>query len=188
MRVLWGLIGVNVAVFVLWHLLVGNPLHAMLQGNLLVAQGTVLSRPWTLLTYAFTHYDTSHLLFNMFGLYIFGRPVLERYGTRDLLVLYAGGALLGAIAHVVGTPVPALGASASVMAVTVAYAATFPNRQLLLWFFLPVPAWLAAAGFIALDVMGAVGPGDGIAHAAHLGGAVFGMGWWMWRTQRTPRR
>ena len=133
-------------------------------------------QPWTLFTYAISHYDTTHLLFNLFGLYVFGVPVMQRYGWHEMGYLYLGGAVLGGLAHVLSSPAPALGASAAVMAVSVVYGLTYPNRTLLLGFFLPVPAWLAVLLFIGMDVMGMVGPGDGVAHAAHLGGCPHGGG------------
>jgi membrane associated rhomboid family serine protease len=180
MQTVWGLIALNVLVFVVWHVLDGNPLQQAFRMEMVVARGTVLYHPWTLLTYAFTHYDTNHLLFNMFGLWMFGRTLLGRYGTRGVMVLYVGGALCGGLAHVLGSQAPALGASASVMAVATAWAATFPNQEIRLWFFIPMKAWVFGALFVTMDVLGMVGPGDGIAHLAHLGGAGFGLGYWYW--------
>jgi len=188
MQLLGGILALNVAVFVLWNTTVHSPVGAILRANLLVQQATVLTHPWTLLTYAITHYDTTHLLFNMFALWVFGRSVMERYGWQDMVILYVGGALVGGLAHVVSSPAPALGASAAVMAVSVVYGLTFPNRTLLLGFFLPVPAWLAVVLFIGMDVMGMVGPGDGVAHAAHLGGAAFGGVLWALRNPRAWQR
>ncbi|HHO53684.1 MAG TPA: rhomboid family intramembrane serine protease, partial [Deltaproteobacteria bacterium] len=81
-------------------------------------------------------------------------------------------------------PTPALGASGSVMALAVLFGAMFPNRTLLLNFFIPVPAALAVAGFILLDIMGAVSGGSQVAHAAHLGGAAYGLAYWYLRIRR----
>ena len=182
-QILGAIIALNVAVFVLWNLTVHSPVGAILRANLTVQRALVAAQPWTLLTYGITHYDANHLLFNMFGLWVFGRPVAERYGWLDLVVLYVGGTLLGGVAHVVTSPAPALGASAAVMAVAATYGLTYPNRTLLLGFILPIPAWLAVVLFVGIDTMGVLGAGDGIAHAAHLGGAAFGVGLWAWRAR-----
>jgi membrane associated rhomboid family serine protease len=186
-QLLGAIIAVNVAVFVLWNLTVQSPVGAILRANLTVQAAAVVAQPWTLLTYGFSHYDTSHLLFNMFGLWVFGRPVMERYGWQDLVLLYVGAVVFGGLAHVATSPAPALGASAAVMAVSVVYGLTYPNSVLRLWFFLPMPAWLAVVLFVGLDLMGMVGPGDGIAHAAHLGGAAFGAAMWAWRNPQRWR-
>jgi len=187
-QLLWGIIALNVAVFVLWNTTLQSGVGAIIRANLTVQSALVLSHPWTLLTYAISHYDTTHLLFNMFALFVFGLPVMQRYGWQELLYLYVGGAAIGGLAHVLSTPAPALGASAAVMAVSVVYGLTYPNRTLLLGFFIPVPAWLAVVLFIGMDLMGMVGPGDGIAHAAHLGGAAFGAALWATRNPRAWQR
>jgi membrane associated rhomboid family serine protease len=51
----------------------------------------------TLLTYSFSHNGFFHLLFNMVGLYFFGRFVENSFGSRTLLNLYVLGALIGAL-------------------------------------------------------------------------------------------
>src|SRR6266567_249760 len=43
-----------------------------------------LARPWTVLTYMFLHGGVLHLAFNMLALYVFGPPVEEPMGGRDL--------------------------------------------------------------------------------------------------------
>ena len=60
----------------------------------------LLVRPWTVLTYAFTHESFFHILFNMLNLYWFGQLIKEYLGTRRLVSLYVLGALAGAVAFV----------------------------------------------------------------------------------------
>jgi membrane associated rhomboid family serine protease len=191
-RLLWVLLGINIAVFVLWQFARNDGLLVTLMSmHFTVSVESVLSlRLWTLLTTNFSHYDATHLLFNCIALYIFGRDVGRALGFNTLLNLYLVGGVASAVGHVVyglvtGDPTPALGASGSVMALAVMYGALFPNRTLLLNFFIPVPAGVAVGLFIAMDVFGVFGVGGGtIAHAAHLGGAAWGLAWWWFRVRR----
>lgn len=202
LNALWTLIGINVAVYALWHTWgVDHP--QVMVDQFLVAPQEALHRPWTLLTSAFSHIDPGHLLFNMLALYVFGAPVMMVIGERRFVGLYVVGGLLGSVGHVLwglatGQDAPALGASGAVMAVAVPFGVWFPRQVLLLGFFIPVPAWLAVILFIGLDVLGLFGssPLDGdqaVAHAAHLGGAVAGLavavwGWVRMRQAAARRR
>ena len=72
-----------------------------------------------------------------------------------------------------------LGASGAVSAIAVVFACLYPRAWLLLNFFIPVPAALAVGFFFVLDLGGVLNPrGDMVAHAAHLGGALFGFVYW----------
>jgi membrane associated rhomboid family serine protease len=115
-------------------------------------------------------------------------------GDALFVHLYVVGALLASVGHVAyglvsGSPAPALGASGAVMTVAVVYAALFPRRTLMINFFIPVPAVLAVAGYVLLDLFGMLGGNkDGVAHAAHLGGAVYGFLFWLlWLRRRVVR-
>ena len=80
----------------------------------------------------------------------------------------------------------AVGASAAIMGVVVAFAYLHPNTELMLMF-IPIPikakylvgavlVWDLVAGFLStMTLMGKANYNDGIAHFAHLGGALFGM-------------
>lgn len=71
----------------------------------------------------------------------------------------------------------AVGASGAVMGVLVAFAMLFPNTELYIMFIpIPIKAKWAILGLIAIDLFGGVyqASGDGIAHYAHLGGAITG--------------
>ncbi len=191
-RAMYALVGFNVLVFVLWQLARSDGFQlTLMQLHFTVSVESVASlRVWTLLTACFSHYDAMHLLFNLIGLYVFGRDVARALGATMLLNLYLVGGLVSSVGHVLygvitGDPVGALGASGSVMALAVMYGAMFPNRTLLLNFFIPVPAGVAVGLFIALDVFGVFGVGNGsIAHAAHLGGAAYGLVIWYLKVRR----
>lgn len=191
------LVAANVAVYVLWQLAPDAWLPTLAR-HFLVSSAS-LGRPWTLVLAEFSHVDATHLLFNLIALFSFGSVLERAFGWRTLLALYFPGAIFASLGHVAfglatGDPAPALGASGAVMAIAVAFAAVWPRARLLVMFFVPVPAGIAVAGFVLLDLLGVFGgapmvdralsPGPAavsIAHAAHLGGAAWGLAWWWFR-------
>jgi len=76
----------------------------------------------------------------------------------------------------------ALGASGAVYGILVAFAIMFPNIELMLMFVpVPIKAKYFIPGIILLDlIFGITGTATGIAHWAHIGGALFGfiMAWY----------
>ena len=70
----------------------------------------------------------------------------------------------------------ALGASGAVFGVLVAFAMLFPNTELYLMFIpVPIKAKWVVLGLIVLDLFGGFSnSSDGVAHFAHLGGAITG--------------
>jgi membrane associated rhomboid family serine protease len=144
---------------------------------------------WRILTHAFVHADWGHLLINMFVLYNFGAMVeglmvAGAWGEASWLpvygfsILYFGGifaAALPALQTKRDRPnYASLGASGAVAAVIFAFIIRFPSEQLLLFFIIPIPAWLAGIGYLAYEYW-QTGKRSRIAHDAHLGGAVFGI-------------
>lgn len=153
--------------------------------------GELLYKPWTLITYCFTHYDLLHLLFNMLWLYWLGRIFLEFFTAKHLSGLYILGGLGGAALYVLaynclpaldGQRTYLLGASASVIAVVVAVAAYVPNYKIGLLFLGEISLkWIAAAMVLmALLGIGADNTGGDI---AHLGGALVGF-WFVFSFKR----
>ena len=131
---------------------------------------------WTPITYMFLHGGFGHIFFNMFALWIFGTELESKFGTDRFYLLYFLGGFIGGMLHLaISGLIPTIGASAGVMAIVVAYGFTFPNRIIYLNFFIPVKAIWLAIGYVALDLIGAFSStGGGIAHLAHLGGALVG--------------
>jgi membrane associated rhomboid family serine protease len=142
-----------------------------------------------------------HILFNMFGLWMFGRILENVWGAKRFLVFYlicgVGAAachlaiqyfrcqeLLHAIKandpiaqNLIGAASPALGASGAIMGIFAAFGYLFPNTELYLMFIpIPIKAKWAMLGLAAYDLFGGVAnmSGDNVAHFAHLGGAVTG--------------
>jgi hypothetical protein len=80
-----------------------------------------------------------------------------------------------AIERMVGSnpAIPAVGASGAIAGIVVLYALNFPHRTLLLFFVIPMPAWVAGLLIVLLDIYGALTGAGHIAFTAHLGGAAF---------------
>lgn len=156
-------------------------------------------QPYQLVTHMFSHAPgLAHLGFNMLSLFFLG-PIVERLmGPKRFLTLYLLCGLGAIMAHeginfisYLQTEqtsfTPILGASGAVYGVLVAFAVLFPNQKLMLLFPpIPIKAKYLAMGLIAFDVFqGVRGADSGIAHFAHIGGAVAGaLLTWMWYKRR----
>ncbi len=137
---------------------------------------------WRFLSYGFLHDTTAlgHILFNMLALYFFGRDVEGVYGRREFLWFYltsivVAGVAWAAVAQLDGTPpgVHVVGASGAVTAIVLLFILHFPHRTVLLFFVLPVPAWVLGVLILLMDFSGATRGGTHVAHTAHLAGAAF---------------
>jgi membrane associated rhomboid family serine protease len=145
----------------------------------------LLVRPWTLITYMFTHKELLHILVNLLWLYWFGKIFLEYLDQKKLVAVYLLGGISGAITYVISynvfpafqsvveDSVPLLGASASVMAIVVAIAAYVPDYTVYLFLLGRVKIKYIALGiFIFTSIMDfSVNSGGKL---AHIGGALFG--------------
>ncbi len=136
----------------------------------------VLVHPWTLVSYMFVHDPNgfSHILFNMLALYFFGPRVEERIGGNRFLALYFISGLSGAaLTFFFAFSSPVIGASGAIFGVMLAFARFWPEAQILLFFFLPVPAAVAVALMAGVSLWsGLRGSGGGVADFCHLGGFV----------------
>ena len=137
--------------------------------------------PWQLLSYAFVHAGLPHLLFNMFGVYMFGSDVERVWGGRRYLSFYlicalSAAALQLVVAGLAGATYPTVGASGAVFGLLLAFARLFPNR-VVVPLFPPIPmrapVFVAVYGALEL-VLGVTGTQEGVAHFAHLGGLAGG--------------
>jgi len=144
----------------------------------------LLLRPWTLITYMFTHKDFLHILFNMLWLYWFGLIFLEYLDQKKLVAVYLLGGIAGAAVYiisfnlfpvfssVVGESI-AIGASASVMAVVVAIAAYVPDYSVHLLILGRIRIkYIAIAIFVFTSILDFSTNSGG--KLAHIGGALLG--------------
>ncbi len=131
-------------------------------------------RLWQPVTYMFLHGGVLHLLFNSLILWMMGGEVERFWGKREFLRYYLiCGLGAAALAFVFAYDALVIGASGAVFGVMVAFALLFPNRIIYLWFVLPVPAKILVPILFALELL-VMGGRDGVAHFAHVGGAVTG--------------
>jgi len=134
-------------------------------------------RVWQLFTYMFLHSPDYlfHLLLNMLMLWMFGTQIEPVMGTRSFLRYYflcgVGAGLTTSLASPNSLTV---GASGAIFGVMLAYGMLFPNRQILFWFIFPMRAPSFVLLCAGIELFALMQLPDGVAHAAHLGGMLFG--------------
>ncbi len=157
---------------------------------------------WRFVGYGLLHVNFTHLLFNMFGLWVFGAIVEQAFGRLRFFALFtlsvvvgallyfllniAGLAVLGATGGEFAVPgllfnnpyLPLIGASAGVYGVILAAAWLCPDEEILLLYLFPVPLRYFALAIIGIAVLTLLQNGQNAGgEAAHLGGAI--AGWWI---------
>ncbi|CAI8610151.1 unnamed protein product [Vicia faba] len=190
--VVLGLIVSNVAVYLFWRI----ASEKFMLNNFTISLDNIKSgRFHTLITNAFSHADTWHLIYNMIGLYFFGANIASQFGPEFLLKLYLAGAIGGSIFYLVHQAYKAqtskqdwrainssrefaLGASGAVNAVILLDIFLNPRATLYLNFFIPVPAALLGIFLIGKDLLNIIEGDNTISGSAHLGGiAVAAIAW-----------
>lgn len=179
------LVILNVAIYLVDRVLLEGKLSESLglTANLLHEPWKV----WQLVTYAFVHSNASiwHLVFNMIGLWFFGREVEYLHGPRELLSIYLTGAIFAGLVWL-GMENGVrhdfhggmVGASGAIFAIMIVFVIHYPMKSIYVYL-IPMPAWLLAVIYVGQSVLGLQEPGPGLgggltAHAAHLGGAAYG--------------
>jgi membrane associated rhomboid family serine protease len=129
-------------------------------------------------TYLFLHGGFFHIFFNMLMLWMFGRELEARWGSRFFLKFYfltGIGAGIVSFLFSIGSQIPTIGASGAVMALLVAFAMNDPDRQVYVWFLFPIKIKYLVLVFVGIDLLAAMShTPDGVARFAHLGGALIG--------------
>jgi membrane associated rhomboid family serine protease len=149
---------------------------------------------WQLLTYQFLHANPGHLVSNLLGLWFIGRPAEERMGKSGFLRCYfmsgvAGGVLQAALTWLFPLHfglAPVVGASAGIVGVFAAFATMEPYGEMLLFFLIPVRMRYLLIASIAVSLYFVLVPSGSMAHAAHLGGILFGIGYIHWGMNSAP--
>ena len=142
----------------------------------------LISRPWTLITYGFTHYSFSHLFFNMLVLYFFGRSFSNLFKADVCLKIYLLGILSGGLAFVIiynffpsgilNTVGPLVGASAGVRAIIMFLCVYLPNKEVRFFTF-QFPLKYIGIVLVVLDLPGFFSNNSG-GTVAHFGGYLLG--------------
>jgi len=154
-------------------------------------------QPWQVLSYAFLHSTENymHLVVNMWGLWMFGEAVEYAVGPRRLLALYFAAIVTAALTQLVvpaifgAPPEPTIGASGGVFGVMLAFGMLFPRAKILLFFIVPMPAYVFVPLAALLELLlGVTGTQTGVAHFAHLGGLIgAGLVVLQWRRSRLAK-
>ncbi len=185
------------------HLLILNVLVFLAASFFFPQQSQILAlfypasgyfQPFQLITHMFMHADFMHLFFNMFALYMFGSALESVWGgNRFLLFYFACG--LGAMVlhllvwwlevrglsasqyqHFLSQPYRVMGASGAVFGLLAGFGTMFPETRVMLLFPpIPMKAKYFALIFAGLELFFGISSfNTGIAHFAHVGGAVVG--------------
>ena len=189
------LIGLNLLVYMAVFFLRDLPIIGLFSMNptLVLRAGCV----WQFVTYMFIHDPTSisHLVFNMFALFVFGRQVEQQMGSREFLLYYLlTGMLAGIFSFLIyvftgEVWVRLMGASGAIFAIQLAFAAFFPRSVIYIWGILPLRAPVMVLGFTGLGVFFMLtGRGGNVAHATHLAGFAFGWLYFLVRFGINPWR
>ena len=182
---------INVLLFLAVQVMQNLPLREML---VLYNPLSQPFKPYQIVTHMFMHADVGHLFFNMFALYMFGTALETTWGPKRFLFFYLFTGLGAMVFHfliwyleiyigygslpaqIVERPVAVLGASGAVFGLLAGFGMLFPNATLML-LIPPIP--MKAKYFVILYavaelLMGVTNTMSGVAHFAHLGGALFG--------------
>ena len=183
--VIKGLLIANIAVFLIFNFFFSSFSAGQYNlGDVVFRYGALFPvnhgfLPWQIFTYMFMHANFMHLFFNMLALWMFGMELENLWGSKKFLFYYlmcgVGAALANLfIAPLFGNIGPTVGASGSIYGVLVAFGYIFPNRNIYLYFFIPLKAKYLILLYMAIEVFSLSNSSSNIAHAAHLGGAVVG--------------
>jgi membrane associated rhomboid family serine protease len=146
--------------------------------------GSILNRKEyiRLLSSGFLHADIMHLVFNMMTLYFFGPIVIQAFGNIGFAIIYLGSILLGNFLSLyIYQKQPwysAVGASGGVSGILFASIAMIPDIGIYIFFIpIPVKGYIFGLLYFGYSVYMMMNPRqhDNIGHAAHLGGAFFGL-------------
>src|SRR3989344_2827199 len=117
----------------------------------LLSSADRFTRPWILVTHIFLHGSPLHLFYNMWGLFMFG-PLLEsKISAKRFLIFYLSAGIIAGLFSSFFYPA-SLGASGALMGVIGAMIILMPSLQLLFFYVVPMPLWVAGIIYAALDI------------------------------------
>ena len=147
---------------------------------------------WQLVSYMFLHADFSHIFFNMFSLWMFGRIIEQTLGTKRFLAFYFISGIGAGLCQIImqifteNSPFAAtIGASGACYGILLAFGLLYPNQKIYLLIPpIPIKAKWLVIGYAILEAYLAFNTDSNIAHLAHLGGMLFGLlclyNWRLW--------
>lgn len=202
------IMGLNIAVFGAWTYASttrNEKWHRYLTENALLSWAHVRANHyWTVVTSAFSHKAPMHILFNMVSLNAFAGVLYTAgglgLGPFHIFALTLGSAVTGSLGflyyrqlaakqkdgrlgpygqHLPSLAATGLGASGVVMGFAAAATCIAPFQPMMAMMIpVPVPMWVLTGIYFALDAF-MLGINDSVGHDAHLGGAVFGLAYYM---------
>ncbi len=143
---------------------------------------SLLTQPWSLISYSFLHYGIGHVFWNMVILYWFGSYVINLFSAKRFMTIYLLGAISGGLLFVLAYnlfPVfnkhygGLLGASAAVTAIMIFIATYTPNTVARILMF-KIKLWQIGLFVVLLNLIFLPSSGNAGGLIAHLGGALFG--------------
>lgn len=183
----YGFIGANALVFAGWQASEGRPRLARVLADHFVFSRRNLRRGrwWTWATSALSHQTWDHFTGNMYAFYVYADcALIFGYDAVGLAALALGAALAGAGAQLgewdrrnLGARPSAVGASAVVNGLAAAVTVLRPLALVASpWLPVSVPMYLYTLGYFAYDYYSIGSAAARVGHAAHVGGALFGLG------------
>jgi membrane associated rhomboid family serine protease len=142
-------------------------------------------RPWTILTYMFTHVEIIQVLSNMLWLWAFGFILQELTGNKKLIPVYLYGGLVGGLFFILSNyfipplkPLIAnaslMGGNAATMAIAVATTVLAPNFRFFRNIGGGIPIWVLTVVYVLIDFAGVASMGAAYS-IAHLAGGLAGL-------------
>jgi len=140
-------------------------------------------RPWTMITYMFSHVKVMHFISNMLWLWAFGYILQDLTGNRKLIPIYIYGGLAGAVYFLLAvelipkidpaTAAPLVGAGASIMAVAVATTLVAPDYRIFPMINGGIPLWVLTMVYALVD-FASITYGEPAIYVSHIAGAGVG--------------
>ncbi|XP_025065579.1 presenilins-associated rhomboid-like protein, mitochondrial isoform X2 [Alligator sinensis] len=177
-RTVTGIIAANIFVFCLWKI----PAMQRIMSTYFTSTPACRIICAPLLLSSFSHFSAWHLALNMYVLWTFSSSSVSFWGQEQFMAVYLSAGVFSSFVSYVSKMVtgrfdPSLGASGAIMTVLAAVCTKMPEVQLAI-VFLPMftfTAGNALKAVIAMDTAGLVLGWRLFDHAAHLGGALFGV-------------
>jgi membrane associated rhomboid family serine protease len=154
--------------------------------------GVFATRPWTLISYMFTHSSVWDLVSSMLWLAGFGYILQDLSGNRRLVPIYLYAGFVGSIVfllvsnlvpHIsenVNSVFPMIGAGPALMGIAVATTAVAPKYRI--FPMINIPLWVLTAVFVLIR-LGTVGSGNWSFAAALIAGGAMGYVF-IWQLQK----
>ncbi|XP_029372910.1 presenilins-associated rhomboid-like protein, mitochondrial isoform X2 [Echeneis naucrates] len=177
-RTVTGIIAANAVVFCCWR--VPSLQRSMIKHFTSNPASKTLCCPMILST--FSHFSFFHMAANMYVLWSFSTTAVSMLGREQFLAVYLSAGVVSTFISYVGKMAtgrfgPSLGASGAIMAILAAVCTKMPESKLAI-IFIPMFTFTAAnalKAILAMDMAGLVLGWKFFDHAAHLGGAMFGI-------------